>query len=233
MGHDAPVRSPMAPHGGRAGRRRTASSYGLARTHAVITNFLGGTRMQAGSGARSRLTSVVAAGALAVAALSTISAAPANAAVMVSGSTIDAAGNHVDGTITVFTSAGAEFGAYDTQAGSSTSRSRRRLQARVHELRLQHQFATEYYRDKADLVTPTPSPSPAPTRRWPLGRSSAARASSVPSARPTGAWSDRAPSRLVTPPRATSRSRTGRQRRHVPGRPELRLRQALHRWNDP
>ena len=76
----------MAPHGGRAGRRRTASSSG-SRGSMQGSRSRGGTRMQAGSGARSRLTSVVAAGALAAAALATISAAPANAAVMVSGST--------------------------------------------------------------------------------------------------------------------------------------------------
>ena len=58
--------------------------------------------MQAGSGARSRLVSVVAAGALAAAALSTISAAPANAAVTVSGSTVDAAGNTSTGSVTAF-----------------------------------------------------------------------------------------------------------------------------------
>ena len=75
--------------------------------------------MQGSIGARARLTAVVAAGALAAAALGVVSAAPASAAVMLSGSTIDAAGNYVDGTITVFTTTGDEVGSYDTQAGTS------------------------------------------------------------------------------------------------------------------
>jgi hypothetical protein len=110
--------------------------------------------MQSGSGVRSRLTSLVAAGALAAAALSTIAVAPANAAVMVSGSTIDAAGNYVDGTITVFTSAGDEVGSYDTQAGTFDIP----LNDGAYKLEFENalfddQFIEEYYRDKADLAT--------------------------------------------------------------------------------
>ena len=110
--------------------------------------------MQSGSGARVRLTSVVAAGALAAAALSTVAAVPANAAVMISGSTIDAAGNYVDGTITVFTSAGDEVGSYDTQAGTFDIP----LNDGGYKLEFANsdfssEFLPEFYRDKADLET--------------------------------------------------------------------------------
>ena len=110
--------------------------------------------MQAGSGARSRLISVVAAGALATAALGTVTAAPANAAVMVSGSTIDAAGNYVDGTITVFTAAGAEVGSYDTQAGTfDIPLDDGGYKLEFSDSGFYSEFTTEYYRDKADLAT--------------------------------------------------------------------------------
>ena len=110
--------------------------------------------MQAGSGARSRLTSVVAAGALAAAALGVVSAAPANAAVMISGSTVDATGNYVDGTITVFNAAGAEVGEYGTQAGTFDIP----LNDGAYKLgftnaEYTNDFTPEYYRDKADLAT--------------------------------------------------------------------------------
>ena len=110
--------------------------------------------MQSGSGARSRLTSVVAAGALAAAALSTVAAVPANAAVMVSGSTIDAAGNYVDGTITVFTSAGDEVASYDTQAGTfDIPLNDGGYKLEFSNSLFSNAFVTEYYRDKADLAT--------------------------------------------------------------------------------
>lgn len=110
--------------------------------------------MQAGSGVRSRLVSVVAAGALATAALSTIAVAPANAAVMISGSTIDAAGNYVDGTITVFTSAGDEVASYDTQAGTfDIPLNDGGYKLEFSNADFGNEFTTEYYRDKADLAT--------------------------------------------------------------------------------
>ena len=106
--------------------------------------------MQAGSGARSRLTSVVAAGALAAAALSVASATPANAAVMVSGSVIDSAGNYASGSIDVYTAAGAyvtsdsfDNGAYDIPLADGTYK----LEFSSYE------FASEWYRDKADEAT--------------------------------------------------------------------------------
>ncbi|MBL0749075.1 hypothetical protein [Nocardioides baculatus] len=103
---------------------------------------------------RSRLVSVVAAGALATAALSTISVAPANAAVMVSGSTIDAAGNYVDGTITVFTSAGDEVGSYDTQAGTfDIPLNDGGYKLEFSNSLFNNDYVTEYYRDKVDLAT--------------------------------------------------------------------------------
>ena len=111
--------------------------------------------MQAGSiGARARLTAVVAAGALTAAALGVVSAAPANAAVMVSGSTIDAAGNYVDGTITVFTSAGAEVASYDTQAGTfDIPLDDGAYKLEFSDNSFNYELLTEYYRDKADLAT--------------------------------------------------------------------------------
>lgn len=107
--------------------------------------------MQAGSGARSRLTSVVAAGALAATALGVVSAAPANAAVMVSGSTIDSSGNYVEGFVRVYAADGtpvtgkyADSGAFDIPLENGTYK----LQFLP-----SSEFAPEYYRDKADLTT--------------------------------------------------------------------------------
>lgn len=111
--------------------------------------------MQAGPiGARARLTAIAAAGALAAAALGVVSAAPANAAVMISGSTIDAAGNYVDGTITVFTSAGAEVGSYDTQAGTfDIPLNDGGYKLEFSNSDFSNEFTPEYYRDKPDLAT--------------------------------------------------------------------------------
>lgn len=80
---------------------------------------------------------------------------PANAAVMVSGSTIDSAGNYVDGTVQVYNTAtdttvgyfGAESGAFDIP-----------LEDGAYKLRFlptgsSSEYGTEYYRDKADYAT--------------------------------------------------------------------------------
>ncbi|GAB3018143.1 hypothetical protein GCM10011376_01100 [Nocardioides flavus (ex Wang et al. 2016)] len=98
----------------------------------------------------------MAAGALAAAALGVVSATPANAAVMVSGSTIDAAGNYVDGTITVYTAAGAEVGSYDTQAGTfdiPLDDGAYKLGFTNSDDDFYEELTPEYYRDKPDLAT--------------------------------------------------------------------------------
>jgi hypothetical protein len=108
--------------------------------------------MHAGSvGARSRLTSVVAAGALAAAALGAVSAAPANAAVMVSGSTIDAAGNYVEGSMSVYSTAGAYVGNYVVDSGTFDIP----LENGSYKLRFYPtpDYTPEWYRDKADEAT--------------------------------------------------------------------------------
>ena len=107
--------------------------------------------MQSGSGARTRLTSVVAAGALAAAALGVASAAPANAAVMVSGSLIDPAGNYASGTIDVLTTAGVEVASVDVDHGTFDIP----LEDGTYKLQFEgdYEFAPEWYRDKADEAT--------------------------------------------------------------------------------
>ena len=108
--------------------------------------------MQAGSvGARARLTSVVAAGALAAAALGAVSAAPANAAVMVSGSTIDAAGNYVEGSMSVYSTTGAYVGNYVVDSGTFDIP----LENGSYKLRFfpTPDYTPEWYRDKADEAT--------------------------------------------------------------------------------
>jgi hypothetical protein len=106
--------------------------------------------MQSGSGARSRLTSVVAAGALAAAALSTVAAVPANAAVMVSGSVVDANGNYVEGSVRAVDGSGLTVavdsftnGAFDLPLNDG-----------AYKLEFSgFDFTGEWYRDKADQAT--------------------------------------------------------------------------------
>lgn len=106
--------------------------------------------MQAGSGARSRLTSVVAAGALAAAALGVVSAAPANAAVMVSGSLIDAAGNYAEGTVRAVTTTGVTAGSDYTSNGAFDIP----LENGTYKLEFySSDYTDEWYRDKADQAT--------------------------------------------------------------------------------
>jgi hypothetical protein len=78
----------------------------------------------------------------------------AHAAVMLSGSTIDATGNYVDGTITVFTSTGEEVGAYDTQAGTfDIPLNDGGYKLEFGNADFSSEFTTEYFRDKPDLAT--------------------------------------------------------------------------------
>jgi hypothetical protein len=93
----------------------------------------------------------VAAGALAAAALGAVSAAPANAAVMVSGSTIDAAGNYVEGSVTVYDTAGDYVGSYYADSGAFDIP----LENGSYKLRFAPtpEYAPEWYRDKADETT--------------------------------------------------------------------------------
>jgi 5-hydroxyisourate hydrolase-like protein (transthyretin family) len=107
--------------------------------------------MQAGSvGARSRLTSLVAAGALAAAALGVVSAAPANAAVMVSGSLIDAAGNYAEGTVRAVTTSGVTAGSDYTTNGAFDIP----LEDGTYKLEFySSDYTDEWYRDKADEAT--------------------------------------------------------------------------------
>ena len=107
--------------------------------------------MQAGSiGARSRLTSVVAAGALAAAALGVVSAAPANAAVMVSGSVIDSAGNYAQGTVYAVNTSGVTVGFDNTSNGAFDIP----LDDGTYKLEFSSSdFTDEWYRDKTTAAT--------------------------------------------------------------------------------
>jgi hypothetical protein len=93
----------------------------------------------------------VAAGALAAAALGVVSAAPANAAVMVSGSLVDAAGNYVQGTVYAYTAAGAFAGFDNVQNGAFDIP----LEDGTYKLEFSapSEFVSEWYRDKPDLAT--------------------------------------------------------------------------------
>ena len=77
----------------------------------------------------------------------------ANAAVMVSGSTIDSAGNYVDGFVQVYdTATGTTVGFYDAESGAFDVP----LENGTYKLRFSPsgtEFAPEYYRDKADYAT--------------------------------------------------------------------------------
>jgi hypothetical protein len=92
----------------------------------------------------------VAAGALAAAALGVVSAAPANAAVMVSGSLIDAAGNYAEGTVRAVTTTGATAG-YDYTTNGAFDIP---LEDGTYKLEFySSDFADEWYRDKTDQTT--------------------------------------------------------------------------------
>jgi hypothetical protein len=92
----------------------------------------------------------VAAGALAAAALGVVSAAPANAAVMVSGSLVDSAGNYAAGTVRAVSTTGATVGYYSTDNGAFDIP----LEDGTYKLEFSSSdYASEWYRDKADLAT--------------------------------------------------------------------------------
>lgn len=77
----------------------------------------------------------------------------ANAAVMVSGSTIDAAGNYVDGYVQVYdTATDTTVGYYDAESGAFDIP----LENGTYKLRFSassSEYSSEYYRDKADYAT--------------------------------------------------------------------------------
>lgn len=76
---------------------------------------------------------------------------PANAAVMVSGSTIDSVGNYVEGSVSVYTAAGDYIDSYYADSGAFDIP----LADGAYKLQFYptSEFAPEYYRDKADLTT--------------------------------------------------------------------------------
>jgi hypothetical protein len=92
----------------------------------------------------------VAAGALAAAALGVVSAAPANAAVMVSGSLIDSAGNYAEGTVYAVNTSGSTVGYDDVDNGAFDIP----LDNGTYKLEfVSSDYVGEWYRDKADQAT--------------------------------------------------------------------------------
>ncbi|HEY0646154.1 MAG TPA: carboxypeptidase-like regulatory domain-containing protein [Nocardioides sp.] len=92
----------------------------------------------------------MAAGALAAAALGVVSAAPANAAVMVSGSLIDSAGNYAEGTVYAVNTSGTTVGYDDVDNGAFDIP----LDNGTYKLEfVSSDFVGEWYRDKADETT--------------------------------------------------------------------------------
>lgn len=81
---------------------------------------------------------------------SLVATAPANAAVMVSGSLVDPAGNYAEGTVTAYTTGGVVAGRDTTSNGAFDIP----LDDGAYTFRFDSfEFASEYYRDKADLAT--------------------------------------------------------------------------------
>ncbi len=79
----------------------------------------------------------------------------ANAAVMLSGSTIDSAGNYVDGRVQVYdTATDTTVGAYDSENGAfDIPLENGTYKLRFYSFDSSSEFASEYYRDKADYAT--------------------------------------------------------------------------------
>jgi hypothetical protein len=113
--------------------------------------------MLAGSGARTRLLSVVAAGALATAALTAGTALPANAApVGVTTTVTDSAGNPVEGVVTAYL--GQSDGSYFVEERQYLADGRMNLPLEPGTYKFEFEsldgtLATEFYTDKPDLAT--------------------------------------------------------------------------------
>ncbi|WP_168218427.1 carboxypeptidase-like regulatory domain-containing protein [Nocardioides eburneiflavus] len=128
--------------------------------------------MFAGSGARTRLLSVVAAGALATAALTAGVAAPANAApVGVTTTVTDAAGNPVEGYVTAYL--GQSDGSYFRTNGQMLADGRMNLPLEPGTYKFEFEsldgtLASEFYTDKADLVSADPVAVTGPTALAPV-----------------------------------------------------------------
>jgi protocatechuate 3,4-dioxygenase beta subunit len=128
--------------------------------------------MFAGSGARTRLLSVVAAGALATAALTAGVAAPANAApVGVTTTVTDAAGNPVEGYVTAYL--GQSDGSYFSTGGQMLADGRMNLPLEPGTYKFEFEsldgtLASEFYTDKPDLASADPIAVTGPTALAPV-----------------------------------------------------------------